>query len=122
MGNPVVHFEINSANAPQVQQYYASLFGWKVDASNPMNYGLVDTDSGGQGIAGGIGPIDEGGQPSTRFYVQVPDVQATLDRAVSLGGSVVTPVQVIPGMVTLAVFADPEGNQVGIIAEQTPPA
>jgi hypothetical protein len=121
MGNPVVHFEINAGDAGKMQSYYASLFGWKVDASNPMNYGLVDTDSGGQGIAGGIGPA-EAGPPYTIFYVQVPDVQAALDRAVSLGGSVVTPVQVIPGMVTLAIFADPEGNQVGIVAEQTPPA
>lgn len=40
----------------------------------------------------------------------------------SLGGSVVRPMEVIPGMVTMAVFADPEGNQVGLVAEQTPPA
>ena len=50
------------------------------------------------------------------------DYRAALDRAVSLGGTVVTPVQVIPGMVTLAVFADPEGNQVGIVADEPPPA
>jgi hypothetical protein len=121
MGSPVVHFEINARDSGKMQKYYSDLFGWRVDASNPMNYGLVDTDSGGEGIAGGIGQTEDA-QSSTLFYVQVPDVQAALDRAVSLGGSVMQPVQVIPGMVTMAVFADPEGNQVGVVAEQTPPA
>jgi hypothetical protein len=121
MGNPVVHFEINARDGGKMQKYYSDLFSWKVDASNPMNYGLVDTDSGGKGIAGGIGQAEDEGI-STLFYVEVPDVQAALDRAVSLGGSVIAPVQVIPGMVTVAVFADPEGNQVGIVADQPPPA
>ena len=119
MPNPVVHFEINARDGAAMQQYYGDLFAWKIDASNPMNYGLVDTDAGGEGIMGGIGPSEDG-SVSTLFYVQVPDVQAALDRAVSLGGSVVRPMEVIPGMVTMAVFADPEGNQVGLVAEQTP--
>lgn len=122
MGNPVVHFEINAKDGGAAQKYFSELFGWKVDASNPMNYGLVDTDSGGRGISGGIGETDNPDEQGVIFYVEVPDVQAALDRAVSLGGSVVTPVQVIPGMVTLAVFADPQGSRVGIIAEEVPPA
>jgi len=51
----------------------------------------------------------------TTFYVQVPDLQATLDQAVAKGGKVVMPPMEIPGMVTLAQFADPEGNLVGLV-------
>lgn len=104
-----------------MQKYFSDLFGWKIDANNPMNYGLVEAPDG-RGIGGGIGQTDEAYQQWVTFYVQVQDVQASLDRAVSLGGSVVVPVQVIPGMVTMAVFADPEGHRIGLVAEQTPPA
>ena len=119
MGNPVVHFEINSREPARAIAFYSELFGWKVNANNPMNYGIVDTDAGGTGIAGGIGQSDE---ESVTFYVAVPDVQSALDKAVSLGASVVQPVQVIPGMVTLAVFKDPQGHILGIVADEPPPA
>lgn len=121
MGSPIVHFEVIGKDAAKLQQFYAKAFGWKVDANNPMNYGLVDTDAGQQGIGGGIGS-GEGDQKLVTFYVQVKDPQAALDEIVKLGGTVVTPVTVIPGMVTMAQFADPEGNVVGIVAEETPPA
>jgi predicted enzyme related to lactoylglutathione lyase len=31
-------------------------------------------------------------------------------------------VTVIPGMVTMALFEDPEGNRIGIVASEPPPA
>jgi predicted enzyme related to lactoylglutathione lyase len=48
------------------------------------------------------------------IYVQVPDLQAALDQAVALGGKVLMPPTEIPGVVTLAMFADPEGNVIGL--------
>ncbi len=119
MGNPVVHFEIIARDAGAMGAFYSQMFGWKVNTDNPMNYGVVDTAADGQGIAGGIGQGDEGW---VTFYVAVPDVQAALDSAVRLGGSVVRPVESIPGMVTLAVFKDPEGHVVGLVDEQMPSA
>ena len=43
------------------------------------------------------------------------DLQAYLDRAESLGGKTLMPPTEIPGIVTLAMFADPEGNVTGMI-------
>ena len=42
MPNPVVHFEVSSADAEKAQKFYGDLFGWHIDANNPMNYGMVD--------------------------------------------------------------------------------
>ena len=53
------------------------------------------------------------------FYVQVEDPQAALDKAESLGGKTVLPVMTIPDTVTLALFADPEGHVVGLVARET---
>jgi len=114
MGNPVVHFEVIGKDGARLRSFYSDLFGWKVQHMPEMDYALADTDAGGQGIAGGIGT---GEQPMVTFYVQVADPQACLERAVALGGSVVQPVTEIPGVVTTALFADPEGHVVGIVKE-----
>lgn len=109
MSNHVVHFEIVGKDGAQLQEYYAKLFGWEIDANNPMNYGLVQA-----GIGGGIG-ADEHGHSRVTVYIAVDDMQATLDKAEELGGKVVLPITEIPGMVTLAMFEDVAGNVIGII-------
>ena len=113
MPNPVVHWEIQSNQAPKIQEFFGKLFDWHVDANNPMNYGMVDTHAEG-GINGGIGP-SEGGTNQVIFYVQVDDLQAYLDKAESLGGKTVMPPTEIPDVVTLAMFSDPEGNVIGMV-------
>ena len=111
MPNPVTHFEITGKDGKKLQQFYGDLFDWKIDANNPMDYGMVQAE--GNGIGGGIGPSP---QPvGVTVYVEVPDPQAALDKAVSLGGRVVMGVTEIPGAVTMAQFADPEGNVIGIV-------
>jgi predicted enzyme related to lactoylglutathione lyase len=115
--NPVVHFEVVGKDAKKLQEFYGRLFDWKINADNPMQYGLVEASDGG--IGGGIS-AGNGDESWVTVYVQVKDPQEYLDRAVSLGGKVVMPVTVIPGMVTMAQFTDPEGHLVGIVAEETP--
>src|SRR6476659_1976428 len=83
MANPVVHFEVMGGDGPALQSFYRDVFGWKVDANNPMNYGIVD--NGGEGINGGISGSPDGTSHAT-FYVQVDDPQAALDQIEKLGG------------------------------------
>jgi len=114
MGNPVVHWEINAKDGRKLQQFYASLFDWKVDTNNPMDYGMVDTEGTG-GIGGGIGQAQDGAPTYVTFYVQVPDLQAYLDKAEKLGGKTILPPTEIPNVVTIAMFQDPEGNSIGLL-------
>ena len=114
MPNPVIHWEITGKDAPKLQQFYADLFGWNVDSNNPINYGLVDTQTE-DGINGGIAQEQELATRVT-VYVQVDDLQAYLDKAESLGGKTILPPTVIPDTVTLAMFTDPEGNIMGMVA------
>jgi predicted enzyme related to lactoylglutathione lyase len=114
MGSPIVHFEIIGADAVKLKAFYEELLGWKIGALIPDmgNYGLIDGDS--SGLPGGIGQSDDG-KPRSTVYAQVPDLQASLDQAVALGGTVVMPPTEIPGVVTMAMFTDPAGNVVGLI-------
>ena len=52
--NPVVHFEIQSSGTEELHKFYADLFEWHIDASNPMGYGVVDTHTE-KGINGAPG-------------------------------------------------------------------
>jgi uncharacterized protein len=75
---------------------------------------MVDGQSAG--ISGGIGSEGPGGRVRTTFYVDVPDLQAALDRAVQLGGTVASPPMEIPGTgVSIAQFSDPDGNLIGLV-------
>ena len=112
MANPVVHFEILGRDGKKSQAFYASLFGWNVDAANPMDYGMVSAQDG-QGIGGGIAAAQDG-KPLVTIYADVADLDATLAKAESLGGRIIMPPMDVPGGPRLAQFADPDGNVIGL--------
>ena len=113
MGSPIVHFELIGKDAAKLRDFYMQLFDWKIGELMPDmgNYGLIE--EGSSGIPGGIGQSDDG-QPRSSVYAQVPDLQATLDKAVAMGGTVLMPPTGIPGGPWLALFSDPAGNIVGL--------
>jgi uncharacterized protein len=119
MGQPVVHFEIIGKDPQALQRYYSELFGWSINADNPMKYGLVDRDGNttadGIGIGGGVAGGPEGYPGHVTFYVEVPDVEASLAKAESMGGTrVMGPDDVMEGLV-IGMFTDPEGHLIGVI-------
>jgi uncharacterized protein len=119
MGQPVVHFEVIGADGEKLQSYYSELFGWEIDANNPMKYGTVqregNVNADGAGIGGGVGTGPEGYAGHVTFYVEVPDVEAALAKAESLGGGrMMGPDEVMEGLV-IGLFTDPEGHVVGVV-------
>lgn len=130
MGLPVVHFEIVGADPAALRAFYGELFDWDFDLSDastpvvsrPGEYGFVNGganpapgDGAGSingGVAGGTGF-----QPRVLFYVGVPDVEAALRKAESLGGTRrmgPEPEGAAPGAFVVGHFADPEGNVIGL--------
>jgi predicted enzyme related to lactoylglutathione lyase len=118
MGSKVVHFEMNGPDGKALESFYSQLFGWTTTEVPEANYALVDTH-GGTGINGGIGTSPTG-SPHGTFYVGVDDMNATLEKAESLGGKTIMPVTDM-GMVTFALFADPDGLTVGLVDNTPPP-
>jgi predicted enzyme related to lactoylglutathione lyase len=119
MGHPVVHFEIVGKDGDKLQSYYSELFGWDIDAGNEMKYGLVqregNTNAEGVGVGGGIATGPEGYNGHVTFYVEVPDVEASLAQAESLGGSrMMGPDEVMEGLI-IGLFNDPEGHTIGVM-------
>lgn len=110
--NPVTHFEVIGKDGKKLQEFYSGLFGWKVDASNPMNYGM--TDAAETGIGGGIA-TGENGASHVTVYVEVDDLQAYLKKAEGMGGKTLMPPMAVPGGPEIAMFADPEGHTIGMV-------
>ena len=110
-GEPVDGFEVLGSDAARTQRFYSELFGWTVADSGNPGYGMADTGAG-QGIQGGLGA--GGGNHWATIYASVPDVEQTLAKAESLGGSrIYGPVAPAENMQTGA-FRDPAGNVFGV--------
>jgi hypothetical protein len=67
------------------------------------------------GIGGGILQTEGPVPPHVTIYVQVEDLEATLERAALLGGSTLRAPEAIPGIGRFAVFQDLEGNAIGLL-------
>ncbi len=120
MGQPVVHFEVVGRDGDKLQGFYSALFGWDFeDVGGPMNYRVVQRDGNttpdGVGIGGGVGGFD--GHPGhVTFYVEVPDLEATLDEVESRGGKRLMGPDEVPGQgILIGQFSDPEGHVIGAV-------
>jgi hypothetical protein len=110
MSNPVVHFEIGCRDQAKMKEFFGGLFGWKFNLQGPAL--MIDTGTPG-GIGGHMTALGHEPFHYTVFYVQVDDVQATLDKAATLGGKTLVPPVALPNG-TFAWMADIDGNTIGL--------
>ena len=126
MGNPVMFFEIASKQGELLRDFYRDLFDWTIlpfdwsiphfpndiFAIDPTPPPLED-----KGIKGHIYPLSDDMDFSNRvsIFIQVEDLQETLEKIESHGGKTLVPPQVLPdGLGSIAMFLDPSGNVVGL--------
>lgn len=113
MGAPVTNFEINSADPAKARQFYTDVLGWKMQHMPENDYTFVDTDFGGSGIGGGIGPL-RGTAPFVTMYAVVQDITAVLAKAAKAGGTVIFPATKVGPTTTIGLFSDLDGNIIGL--------
>lgn len=120
MPNPVVHFEIMGGPGSDLPEFYSALFGWPVDAGEPVDtYAQFShLPPQGGGIGGAVGATD--GSPFVTVYVEVEDIEDTCERVRSLGGEIELPPTTIPQInhLRIARVRDPQGNLVGVVQRQ----
>lgn len=112
-------FEIMAVDQEKLIGFYHQLFGWEVqrDSAGFAYIHFPPPPKGGYAVLGGIGQGRQGipgWEPGTAFYLEVESVQATLDRAVALAGSLVVPRTPVDSY-TFGMFRDPEGNLIGVM-------
>ena len=117
-GNPIVHIEFSALDRVALANFYAELFGWKVEQIPEMNYATFEAQ---EGFGGGFNPVGEDFPAgSTMAYIGVDDIEATLARIEAMGGKTLAPKGEIPGFGWFAIFSDPTGNKVGLYTAMQP--
>jgi predicted enzyme related to lactoylglutathione lyase len=113
-GTPI-WYELMTADPDASKAFYDDVIGWTVEAqpSGEMDYRMIDSGSGG-GAVGGVMRLTEGMQaggakPTWLFYIGVNDVDASVEKIKTAGGSVLMPAWDIPGIGRIAMVADPQG-------------
>lgn len=118
MGAPVAFFELTSHDPGKTGRFYTELFGWTISQMPDGGYSLIDTGAGEGAIGGGLGATDgPDDRPGVKIYMRVDDLQAYLGKATKLGGRTLVPPTDLPGGYgKFAMFADLDGNAVGLWA------
>lgn len=115
MSHPVNWFQIGGPNGKDLQRFYKTVFGWKMQPNpGPTDMMMVAPEKGG--VPGGIG-TSQNHMPSVAVYVSVSDIDAAFGKIHESGGRVAMPKMDLPGgMGTIAGFTDPAGNWIGLWA------
>ena len=121
MGCAVMRFQIISKEPEQTAKFYSDLFGWKIDANNPMGYRRIDTGTE-EGIQGGIWPAPPQAPLFVQLFIAVNDVAAFIHKAQQLGGQVLIPQTTLPEGDEVAVMHDPQGMSFALLCTQCPAA
>jgi uncharacterized protein len=108
MANPVMQFQILSKTPDETARFYSALFGWSVDANNPLGYRRIDTGSL-EGIQGGIWPAPPQAPNFVQLFIAVDDVKSSVKRAEDLGAKLLIPPTLLPEGDEMAVLHDPHG-------------
>jgi len=84
VGRPVAWVEVVGKDGERLRSFFCDLFGWETAEVAPgSHYGVMDASP--HGIGGGIGPSQKGPGHVT-FFVEVEDLEATLQDVERLGG------------------------------------
>lgn len=113
MPNAVTQFQILSKSPDETVAFYGKLFGWTIDANNPLGYRQIRTGSQ-DGIQGGIWPAPPQAPTFVQLFISVDDVKTFARQAESLGAKVLIPPTVLPEGDEMCVLLDPQGMSFGI--------
>jgi len=108
----ITHIDIPVSDLEQAKAFYSQVFGWQISAPPGFeDYPMWHAPNKISG--GGLAPRSEGfTQP--RSYVEVDSIDGTLAKVTQIGGRVLMEKSPISDTSWWAIFADPDGNEVGL--------
>lgn len=114
MPAPIVHLEFLSADFGRTAAFYSELFGWQTQQNANASYMKLEGAEGGEGVSAGWVRADSSQSPGPLPYVVVEDLASTLAKLEKAGGRVIARRLPFAGGGEIALFADPDGNVIGL--------
>jgi predicted enzyme related to lactoylglutathione lyase len=106
----IVHFEIPADDIQRAKAFYSSLFGWKIEGIQGMDYAMIDVfGAPGGGMMKRMHPDQQ-----ITDYIGVPSVDEYAAKVEKLGGKIIVPKKAVPGMGYFVICMDTENNSFGI--------
>jgi len=104
MTHSIVHFEIPADDVARARKFYGELFGWTFEEMG--DYTLIQC---GSGPNGGMMKRMAPGQSITN-YIQVENLDEYINKAQSMGATVIVPKTPVPSMGWFSQLRDTESN------------
>jgi uncharacterized protein len=114
MQNPFVWHDLMTTDADGAKAFYAKVVGWTF-TPQPPTYNVANVDGKGMGGIMAMPPEVKGMPPFWAGYIYTPDVTAACQQAKILGGTICREPWDIPGVIRMAVLADPTGATFNIM-------
>jgi uncharacterized protein len=111
MAAEIVHIEFKSGSFTRTTEFYSRLFGWRTAQNASATYMKLDSAAG---PSGGWVRADLVQSPGPIPYLAVADLDATLTEVERAGGRVLVRSMPFAGGGEVGLFADPDGNVLGL--------
>jgi hypothetical protein len=111
MAAEIVHIEFKSANFTRTTEFYTRLFDWRTEQNASGSYMKL---SGDGAPSGGWVRSDLVQAPGPIAYLAVDDLGAKLEEVERAGGRVLVRSLPFAGGGEIGLFADPDGNIMGL--------
>ncbi len=112
---PIVHIEFRSSDFTRASAFYAQVLGWETQQNASATYMKLE---GNDGLSTGWVRADLSQAPGPLAYLEVDDLNATLGQVEKAGGRIIVPRRPFAGGGEVALFADPDGNVLGLWARK----
>ncbi len=115
---PISWNELITNDVEGAKKFYGELFGWDLKNENVGDRSYTVAKSYNTEVAGIMQTPEsaEGLPPQWGAYVTVEDVDASANKVIELGGTVLLPAKDVPGVGRLCVVADPQGATISLIS------
>lgn len=105
----IVWYDLMSTDPAATDAFYTGVLGWSVETESTMPNGYRSWTQGNEPF-GGVVPWEAAVSPgSWMAYIQISELDALVDHAEDLGGTIHIEPTEIPGIGRFAIIADPTG-------------
>ncbi len=109
--------ELLTDDVEGAKRFYSELLGWEMEdfPSEEMTYTVVK--AGGAAVGGimALPPQASGRPPHWGIYITVPDVDASVQKALELGATIMVPPMDIKDVGRFSLVQDPQGAMFSMI-------
>ncbi|MFO0994051.1 MAG: VOC family protein [Hyphomicrobiales bacterium] len=115
MAGRITHFEIYGDEPRKLAAFYGSLFGWRMEEAEGLDYWRIYLDPNDTtSVAGGLTYRPLADPKGWLQFVEVQSVDDSIACAEKMGARVMRPKTAVPRTAWVAVLADPSGNMFAV--------